>query len=136
VAKRQTKRKVVITLRPRVPDDPQVLLQAIEDVFRPGEIEITIESPDRTEAAPSCPDEQLETAAREHAAKVLDEQDRRMREAPPKRIGANQAAEKGMKMGAWLAKKTATGWRIFVRVLPVAKKVAEIAKDIGEVAGF
>lgn len=136
MAKGPTKRTVIITLRQRNPDDPRALLQAIEDVFRPGKIEITVESPEGIEAAPSCPDEQLETAAREHAAEVLDAQDRRAREDPPEPVSADRSSSKARRVRAWLAAKVAAGWRFTVKVvLPVAKQVAEIAKDISEAAG-
>lgn len=135
MAKRPLKRKVTIVLRPRVPDDHRLLLQAVEDVFRPREIEITVESPAETEPAPSCPDEQLETAAREHAAEILDERDRQVRElhSTPKR--ATYSGEGRRKVNAWVTAKLKAGWRIFVRALPALKKAAEIAKDIHEATG-
>ena len=137
VAKRQTKRKVTIVLLPRVPDDPRDLLQAIEETFRPGEIEVRVESPGGSKPCSVLPRRAARDPAREHAAEVLDERDRRAREAPAEAVTADRVDSKVTRGGApgWL-RKVAAGCRIFVRVLPVAKKVAEIAKDISEAAGF
>ncbi len=134
--KRQTKRKVIIHLKQRNPSDPLPLLQAVEEAYRPREIEIIVEEPsDPPDAAPPIPDEQLETAAREHAAEVLDEQDRRLREAPKGRAAKPQSTRRGIRN--WLKKWVAAGWRIFVKLLPVveqaAKTTSAIAKAVDDI---
>src|SRR4051794_25065094 len=112
VAKRQTKRKVVIRLTNRIPDDPRSLLLAGEEAFRPGEIEIRVEaeSPEKAaEGAPSLPNEQLEIAAMEHAAEVLDEKDQRIQGVPaiPTKI---EVVEKVGRVRAWVAARSQSGW--------------------------
>lgn len=135
--KRQMKRKVVIHLKQRDPSDPSLLLQAVEKAFRPREIEISVEEPSN-EAPPAIPDEQLETAVREHAAEVLDEQDRRLREAPRGRaarpkLQATKRRTRNLRnrLKVWVT----AGWRIVVKLLPVAEQAAKTAKAVGDLFG-
>jgi len=44
MAKRRTKRKVTVTFKGRSPHDPKAYLHAVEEVFKPGEIEIEVDT--------------------------------------------------------------------------------------------
>lgn len=119
MAKRQTKRKVIIRYVGRNPDDPLALLEAVEEVFRPKDIEISVQSDD-DDTEQSTPNEQLETKAREAAAQTLDEraaEDKRDKKDPEK-------AKKRLR--AWIAEKIVVGWKIFVKILPTLQKVKEL----------
>ncbi|NQT14970.1 MAG: hypothetical protein HQ582_19600 [Planctomycetes bacterium] len=78
MAKRQTNRTVKIVFKVREPGDPKKYLSAVEEVFRPREVEVSVDASeeDLATGADLVPDEPLETKAREHVAELLDEKHR------------------------------------------------------------
>ena len=71
MSKRLKQRKVTLVLSNRNTTDPTHILQAVEDVFRPKELELVI---DNDVSHNGCvPDEQLETEANVKVAASLDE---------------------------------------------------------------
>ena len=117
--KRQTKRKVIIKYVGRNPDDPLALLEAIEEVFRPKDIEISVQEVDDNQSN-VIPDEQLETQAREVVAKELDKRDTEVN-APE--LAPEEAKQRTR---SWLAEKVAAGWALGVKILPTLQKVKEL----------
>ena len=119
MAKRQTKRKVTIKYVGRNPDDPHALLEAVEEVFRPRDIEICVQSATDDLAEPK-PNEQLETKGREAAAQALD---KRNAEVKPSEQDPKEAKRR---LRSWIADRIAAGWKVFVKILPTLQKVKEL----------
>jgi len=131
---RPINRKVIIVFENRDPNDSAGLLRAVADELRPREVEIRVKSPSPGTDLPAPPDEQLETQAREHAAQVLDQKDREVRSAqeeatPELADPAKDLAAKRQRVLAWLGRLVDRGWRITLKVLPVAERVAKAYKD-------
>src|SRR5207249_3283173 len=104
MSKRPVARKITIVFENRDPNDSGKFLQAVEDAFRPKDLEIVVTSVGR-------PDEQLETEAREQASAILDKKDREHRSAP---IAASKQAVEGKRRQIlrWLQGLAARGWRV------------------------
>jgi hypothetical protein len=137
VAKRRTNRRVVIRLKGRDPSDPLKLLLAVEEAFRPESVEVICERPEQPVDVMVALDERLETEAREQAAEVLDQKDRVSRTAsksqPASRGPEEPAADEPKSIRTWLRERMRSGWRIVVKCLPTAGKVATLAKTIKEI---
>lgn len=80
------------------------------------------------------PNEQLETLAHEHAAKLLDEKHATTSESPQHADADDHKLVKTrLQILSWTDAKVRAGWRIVVKVLPVAEQVVKIAKAISDV---
>ena len=130
MAKRPLKRSVKIVLKARDQRDPLPLFEAIEAAFRPGTIEITVEA--EILEVPTHPNEQLETKAREYVAEELDRRNQEVADAPPTPADTTDPLpQKQRRLTVWLTGLVAVGWKITLKVLPVAERLAKIAKDLG-----
>lgn len=132
---RPKKRHVKIVFRGRDAKDTGSVLKAVEAALRPSNLDIFFEFDDR-EAVPENPlaDEDLETAARDAAATVLEEQERWHR-AEHKLLPSpdmlekwsadmaahriNEAAKKRKDLEHWLVDSLAVGVRVVARLVGV-----------------
>ena len=108
--KRQTKRKVLIRYVGRRPDDPLALLEAVEEAFRPKDIEISVEIDE--ESPPMSPNEQVETMAREAAAQTLDERHRDIQNADSS--DQRSVTTSRRRIATWVSGLFKSGWGAFV----------------------
>lgn len=129
---RLRKRKVKVILKSRDPADSIALLRFVESDLRPNDLEIHHEPPD---VSFNCPDEQLETAARSHAAEVLDRRDQEIRNLPSNPPTSNEVTETSNRVRAWLSTKSGSGWWITVKIITIVKAASEIAKNISDALG-
>jgi hypothetical protein len=118
----------------RDPEDPTSFLNAVADGLRPNEVEIHVRPEDLT-AEQARPDEQLETKAREHAERALDRKARKQRAArksSPMAVEPPKATlpEKLGRVRAFVDRLVAQGWKITLKVLPVAERLAKMYKDL------
>ena len=135
MAKRQTNRKVQIRLRSRDPGDPTRIFNAIEEAFRPREIEVVIGPSDSVDnVGEYVPNEPLETKAREAASNYLDSKDEKLAGQPDaselERISDDhlesrmaQIRDSENRLARWVGEKFNAGWCITVRTM-----VAEFVK--------
>lgn len=145
MAKRQTKRLVVIHFRGRSPDDPRELLHAVEEVFKPGEIHVDVEPDDQDapERPSVVPDDETAQKAKDRAADLLDLKDREIREmeadlaelkVEPK-SWAKREKEKRSALADWLKEKVKKGWRFTAKVVVPAAVKAIVESTIKKSAG-
>ena len=134
MANRPIRRKVTIVFEGRDPNDPARLLKAVADELRPREVEIRVKSQAPDNDPPTLANEPLETQAREHAEQVLDRRDRQIRSGQEAATtSADPAADltkRRSRVRAMLGRLVAGGWRITLKVLPVAERVARIVKEL------
>jgi hypothetical protein len=141
VAKRQTKRKVVIAFKGRSPEDPKRYLDAVEEVFRPREIHVHVESGEQEaiDHARTIPDDELAQKAKNHAAVVLDLKDRQFREMQadlaqlkiePESWAKREKAKRSA-LAEWLKKWAKHGWRFTARVVVPAVIKEAVKKAFG-----
>jgi hypothetical protein len=90
---RPKKRKITLTLTPRVAQDPLAIFQAVEDVFRPEQLDIRVG--DSPLPAQSVADEPLETEVSKVVGAALDEKARRLegQSAPDSKTNALTPAD-------------------------------------------
>lgn len=138
MAKRQTNRKITIRFTCREPKDPRIVLEAVEEVFRPKEVDIEVGS----EPNFGTPDEQLESQMAEEVRQVLDNRDREIK-ADNKTHQvmdpvADVAADSDMtplpessrllrqRVAVWMARHIPGGWTIVMKVLEALEKLSKI----------
>lgn len=122
--KRQTNRKVLIRFVGRNPEDPVELLEAIEDVFRPKDIEVQVET---VESSNLVADEQLETLLRKKIADALDENEEKHQPEETSTVTNTENEPKARAaISKWIAEKARAGWRVIATVAPVLEKLKKI----------
>lgn len=131
MAKRRTNRKVTIHFKGRSPEDPLWYLNAVEEAFRPQNIDVVVSEA----AGPSVSNEPLETLAREHVANILDEKAKcpasaststQADEASPSERQVHEIGRSGAKLAARVIRLLKQGWTITAKVVPVLKGVKDL----------
>lgn len=120
---RLRKRRVKIVLETRDPDNARSLLEIVEEVFRPTDVEISVvdSSPGRPEEdiARRMGIEPLETVAHAAARKRLNDKDEIARAQP---VSANVSPEAEMtRQRKWVQKARGFGWIVIRAAVEVAQ---------------
>lgn len=131
MAKRQTNRKVTINFGGRDTTNPLTLLQAVEETFRPKEIEINATNPQESrerDLSETIANQELESLARDRVAKVLDARDA---EETTIRIdtGSTPMADRARKRASaenYVADLIGAGWSVFVTVVSTLKTLKDL----------
>ena len=111
--------------------DPQKLLQAVEDAFRPREVEIVVNLSSENTHPAEFADEQLETTVHEVCASDLEDKACKAKEAqPPTPVKALDPAKPRFAILQWMKANAVAGWRVAVKVAPQAETIAKAAKAI------
>ena len=126
---RQTNRKVCLTYVGREPKDPRALLEAIEEVFRPKDVEISVGSAE-AQPSPDKPNEQLETEAREASAERLDrgvaqaqQQGAEHAKAGPPKRSFKKIVEAKLAITKWWTARVAQFWWIYMTLKPIVEEI-------------
>lgn len=124
---RPKNRNIRLRIRARYPQDPLKYLKAIEEVFRPKELDIELQeepaSSDKTDETPlfTIPDEQLEQKfvdkARNHLDELAKKAERSKRGKKQKKTSKTRqkVASKRKRIRAWLRSIAKEGYRITVK---------------------
>ncbi len=112
MAKRPITKKVIIRLELRNPGDPVELLQSVEDAFRAGDRGDVFGLHDDRATGDAPIDLSLESKARGHAARVLDQWDASARRSARRSTVPTPVQNPT----GWLNRARANGWRIVVRL--------------------
>ena len=115
---RLRKRRVLIRLEARNTEDARSLLESVESVFRPTDVQIDV-----VESSSGIPEEDvtrrmavepLETAAKAEARKRLDEKDAALRRQPETSIDdRREVAAEITRQRNWASKARGFGWAMF-----------------------